>query len=51
MDNFHTLEVVGRGIESQLEMGGNWNYLIWRLKGLTNAYLMLVRRCITINQQ
>ena len=26
--NFHPLEVVGRGSETKLQAGENWNYLI-----------------------
>ena len=33
MSNFHPLEVVGRGSETQLQVGENLNYLILRLKG------------------
>ena len=28
MSNFHSFEVVGRGGETQLQVGGNLNYLI-----------------------
>ena len=33
MTNFHPLEVVARGSETQLQMGGNLNYLFDRFKG------------------
>ena len=33
MDNCHTFEVIGRGSETQLQVGGNLNYLIYRFKG------------------
>ena len=33
MSNFHPLEVVGRGSETQLQVGENLNYLIIHLKG------------------
>ena len=33
MSNFHALEVVGRGSETQLLVGENLNYLIWSFKG------------------
>ena len=33
MTNFHALEVVGRGSETQLQVGENSNYLIKRFKG------------------
>ena len=32
MSNFHPLAVVDRGSETQLQVGENLNYLIWRLK-------------------
>ena len=31
--HFHSLEVVARVSETQLQMGKNLNYLTWRLKG------------------
>ena len=34
MSNFHPLEVVGRGSETQLKVGENLNELTWREKGL-----------------
>ena len=34
MSNFHPLEVVGSGSETQLRVGENSNYLILRLKRL-----------------
>ena len=33
MEYFHSLEVVGRGSETQLQVGGNCNSLIWRIEG------------------
>ena len=33
MSIFHLFEVVGRGSETQLQMGENLNYLILRFKG------------------
>ena len=33
MSNFHPLEVVGRGSDTQLQVGENLNYLIQRDKG------------------
>ena len=33
MSNFHPLEVVDRGSETQLQVGENSNYLIRRFKG------------------
>ena len=30
---FYPLEVVGRGSETQLQMGKNLNYLLYRFKG------------------
>ena len=33
MKIFHSLEVVGRGSETQLQVGENLNYLIYRFKG------------------
>ena len=31
--NFHPLEVVGRGSETQLQVGENLNKIPWRVKG------------------
>ena len=33
LNNFHSLEVVDRVSETQLQMGENSNWIIWRLKG------------------
>ena len=33
MINFHPLEVVGRGSETQLQVGENLNFIIYRFKG------------------
>ena len=33
MSNFHSLEVVGRGSETQLQVDENLNYLFRRFKG------------------
>ena len=33
MSSFHPLEVVGRGSDTQLQVGENFNYLIQRDKG------------------
>ena len=30
---FHSLEIVSRGSETQLQMSGNFNYLLQRYKG------------------
>ena len=30
MSNFHTLEVVDRGSEAQIQVGENFHYLIYR---------------------
>ena len=35
MSNFHPLEVVGRGSETQLQAGGNINKIYLAEKGLT----------------
>ena len=32
-NNFHSLEVVDRVSETQLQVGENSNWIIWRLKG------------------
>ena len=34
LDNFHSLEVVDRVSETQLQVGGNFNKIIWQLNGL-----------------
>ena len=33
MSNFHPLEVVGRGSETQLQVGENFNKITYRVKG------------------
>ena len=33
LNNFHSLEVVDRVSEKQLQVGENSNWIIWRLKG------------------
>ena len=33
LNNFHSLEVVARVSETQLQVGENSNQIIWRLKG------------------
>ena len=33
LNNFHSLEVVDRVSETQLQVGENSDFLIWRLKG------------------
>ena len=42
-NNFHSLEVVDRVSETQLQVSENSNWIIWRLKGHTSAGLMLVQ--------
>ena len=37
MDNFHLLEDVGRGSETQQQVVGYLNYLIWRFSGQLKA--------------
>ena len=38
MSNFHPLFVVGSDSETQIQMGKNWNYLIWRFKGYSPGF-------------
>ena len=38
LNNFHSLEVVDRVSETQLQVGENSNWIIWRLKGLGVAW-------------
>ena len=38
MNNFHALAVVGRGSETQLQVGENLNYIIWRFKAMTSYF-------------
>ena len=38
MINFHPLEVVVRGCETQLQVGGHLNYLIQRVEGYLELY-------------
>ena len=33
LNNFHSLEVVDRVSETQLQVGEHFNLIIWRLKG------------------
>ena len=37
MSNFHPVEAVDRGSETQLQVGENLNYLILRFKGLCKS--------------
>ena len=37
LNNFHSLEVVDRVSEAQLQVGENSNWIIWRLKGQRSA--------------
>ena len=39
MSNFHSFEVVGRGSETQLQMGENLNKIPWYVKG-EHFYIM-----------
>ena len=41
MSNFHPLEVVDRGSETQLQVSENLKYLILALQGLTNSVFSL----------
>ena len=41
MSNFHPLEVVGRGSETQLQVGENLNSIIQRFKGYTVCDILL----------
>ena len=48
LNNFHSLEIVDRVSEAQLQVGKNSNLIIWRLKGKKlkkitfNHYMMLI---------
>ena len=45
MSNFHSLEVVGRGSETQLKVGVKFHYSVKRFKGLglcANGVMVLV---------
>ena len=45
MSNFHSLEVVGRGSETQLQVGVKFHYSVKRFKGLelcANGVIVLV---------
>ena len=33
LNNFHSIEVVDRVSETQLQVGGNSDWIIWRFKG------------------
>ena len=37
MGNFHPLEVVDRGSETQLQVGEKFNYLIWRVNSIRSV--------------
>ena len=40
MSKFHLLEVVGRGSETQLQVGENLNKLTWRMKIKLYSYIL-----------
>ena len=42
LNNFHSLEVVDRVSETQLQGGENSNWIIWRLKGLSILIMLIV---------
>ena len=37
MSNFHPLEVVARGSETQLQVGGNLNFITYNFKGYSSS--------------
>ena len=43
LNNFHSLEVVDRVSETQLQVGDNSNWLIWRLKNLDEITILLTQ--------
>ena len=49
LNNFHSLEVVDRVSETQLQVGENSNWIIWRLKGKNSfsADTVFIRRNLT----
>ena len=42
MNNFHRLEVEGRGSETQLQVDENLNNLLWRFKGEMKLLVVVV---------
>ena len=51
LNNFHSLEVVNRVSETQLQVGENPDGIIWRLKGqsgITQGNLHLKNMCMAI---
>ena len=44
LNNFHSLEVVDRVSETQLQMGENSDLIIWRLKGYNLVFFLLSMR-------
>ena len=45
MSNYHPLQVVGRGSQTQLQVGENLNFIIQRLKGYTFQPLRHIYLC------
>ena len=47
MNNFHSLEVVDRVSETQLQVGENSDWIIWRLKGESakHDYIVFIMFC------
>ena len=44
MNNFHSLKVVDRVSETQLQVGEKSNWIIWRLKSENNVGLLVGHR-------
>ena len=43
MSNFHPLEIVGRGSETQLQVGGNLHKLPWPDEGYSEHGICLIQ--------
>ena len=47
MSNFHALEVVGRGSETQLQAGEHFNYIINSFTTAARYYVLIAVACST----
>ena len=48
LNNLHSLEVVDRVSETQLQVGENSDWIIWRLKAYINIYTMATKGLFSI---
>ena len=47
LNNFHSFEVKDRVSETQLQMGGNFHLIIWRLTGVRGLVYDMVASCVS----